>query len=86
MGIKNNYAYWTRTQKGWNIIVVFERVWEAPKIGEGIGVLVEVPLYQADQRTTWKERTRRLLLTSNCFNDQTTGVRKAFAVLEDENR
>ena len=46
MAQKEDTARWTRTKQGWSLIVTFRRYWEAPKVGEGRGTVLTVPVYR----------------------------------------
>ena len=79
---KRNTARWTRTKQGWSLIVTFHRYWEAPKIGDGLGTVLTVPVYHKGE---YRGVDTEIKLTSRVFRAK-DGHLKAFAEeVETEN-
>ena len=73
-----NEAQWTRTKDGWQIIVTFNRHWEAPKVGSGKGGVVAAKVVKRGEYAS-RVKPSNLKLTSNVFTDRRTGLPKASA-------
>ena len=75
---KRNSARWTKNSRGqgWILFVDFERHWEAPKVGSGLGAVIEVDVYKKGSPTPTVERVE---LTSRVFGNRKTGRPAAFA-------
>ena len=64
--VKKNWAQWTRTDKGWELLVRLVRHWEAPAAGEGKGkgtIIANVVVAKKNKR----DETKTVRLTSNVF-------------------
>ena len=47
---KTNTATWTKTARGWQLLVNFTRHWEAPGVGEGLDTLHTVVVHKRGDR------------------------------------
>lgn len=78
-----NTASWTQTRNGWQLLVDFGRVHEAPNRGTGLGRVIQVRVLYKDQ--PWPKSGTDVRLTSRVFNSSRTGRPAAFAeVISDD--
>ena len=64
--VKKNWAQWTRTDKGWELLVRLERHWEAPAAGVGKGAGTVIPSVVVTKKNQ-PDENRTVRLTSNVF-------------------
>ena len=73
-----NIATWTKSkQDGWQLVVQFNRGWEAPKEGDGLGAVVTAVILKKNERLSKESKASKLRLTSRVFRNK--GQLKAFA-------
>ena len=77
MSANSNIANWTKSDKGWQLIVTFNRHWEAPSVGEGLGKTVYAHIVKRGEYFDRKAKPSKLKLTSRVFKRE--GVLKAYA-------
>ena len=75
-----NIATWSKDKKsgGWQLVVTFNRGWEAPPVGAGLGKTVEACILKKGERLRQDSQTTKLRLTSRVFKTG-GGMLKAFA-------
>ena len=64
--VKKNWAQWTRTDNGWELLVRLVRHWEAPATGEGKGKGTVIPNVVVTKKGK-RDETKTVRLTSNVF-------------------